>query len=118
MTGTVGAYPPTATAGLTFPFAIDSDVVGDDGIAVDVASNGAARGRSFYSGRKHVFVLRHTKMTAAQKTDILDTYDVNRGRTFTLTFDGVGYTCIWTAAPKWTPVPGGYYDFELYCRQV
>jgi hypothetical protein len=91
-----------------------------DGLVVDRATNGKARGRNFWSGKKAEFELRYSMLTSTQKQTLLDFYDANRGTTFDLTFDSVLYPTL-IFAPNGAPrvvKRGTWYDVTLRVVEV
>ena len=90
-----------------------------DDLAVDRASNGAARVRAFYTGRKRRFTLVHELLSSTDRDTLTNYYDANRLLSFSMTWaDGATYTCIFAAAPKLVPLPGGYWTVTMSLEQV
>lgn len=90
------------------------------GLVMRRASNGAARGRSMYSGKKRSFVIKHI-LTAAEKSTLETFYDTNIALTFTFvwTGDSVSRTCLFTQdAPKFIPLSGYLWRAEVPMEEV
>ena len=99
----MAAYP-------SLPVCDGSKIERKSGVEIDRATNGAARGRNLYSADKSEFKLKHNLITAAQRTTLDAFYAANKNITFTFTFDGTTYTCLFSSAPQYEPLPGAYYD--------
>lgn len=85
------------------------------------ASNGAPRGRSFFTGRKKVFQIAHRGLTNDEKNALGAFYDTNAGLSFFFPFegDGVTYTVIFGAADiEWLPMEGGRWNCAVEMLQT
>lgn len=85
------------------------------GLIMERASNGAARGRSMYSGKKRGFVIKHI-LTAAEKATLETFYDTNIALTFDFVWagDSVSRTCLFTPdSPKFIPLAGYLWRAEV-----
>lgn len=85
---------------LGLPICVGSRVNIKDGIEIDRASNGAARGRSIYTSDKREFTLKHGGIDAEDRAALDAFYSANKTAEFDLTFDGVTYSCQFASAPK------------------
>jgi hypothetical protein len=96
----MAAYP-------TFPQGIETRAYPKDDITVLRATNGAARGRAWYTNKKYDFpAVVHRALTKAETATVEAFYDANRNVPFTFTWqqDGVVRTCIFTGPPRIEPL--------------
>lgn len=78
------------------------------GRQVDRATNGAPRGRVFFTSQKKTFQVVHTGMTDADKATIEAFYAANSLLSFSFVwrYDAATYTCIFGAdEPTYTRIP-------------
>ena len=91
-----------------------------DDVQVDRASNGAAKGRAFYTTPKLKFTVVHEALTSAEKATLMTFYNDNRllEVDFTWAADSVTYTVIFSAAPKPMIAPGLRWTVTTELEQV
>ena len=91
-----------------------------DDVQIDRASNGAAKGRAFYTAPKMKFNVVHEALTAAEKATLMAFYFANRllEVDFLWVADGVTYTVIFTAPPKPAIAPGLRWTVTTQMEQV
>ena len=82
---------------------VGSTEEGVDGIQMDRAVNGTVKVRSFFSGRKRKWKLKHL-LTGTELNALLSFYDTNRvaENTFTWTRDATAYTVFFDGPPQYT----------------
>lgn len=91
----------------------------DTDLQIDRATNGAARGRMFYTSPKRTFDFEHMLTTAERATlDAFYSSNMTASFTFTWPLDGVSYTCIFGAAPVASPVTPGMVRMTVKLVQV
>lgn len=98
----------------------DSEEIVLDGLIMKRASNGAARGRLMYTGKKRGFNIKHI-LTAAEKATLETFYDTNRALTFDFVWkgDSMSRTCLFTPdAPRFIPVAGYLWRAEVPMEEV
>jgi hypothetical protein len=73
---------------------------------IERASNGAARGRVFYSAAKRLFRVEHVALDAAALASLLDFHVANMASEFDFLWplDGVVYRVIFAADPDIKPI--------------
>lgn len=107
---------------MTYPaidLAYGSDVQVLDDLQMQRATNGALRGRSYYAGGKVAVKAVHSRITTAEKNELLAFYQANKNQPFVFVWvDGTPYTVVFTAAPKTTLVPVMRWDVEMKMEQV
>ncbi len=96
----MAAYPST------LPVSIGSTVRLEADRQTDRASNGAARGRVFYTAAKRKFKVEHQALKPDEQTTLLDFYAANTALSFTFDWplDGVTYTVIFSGEPDFKPL--------------
>lgn len=95
----MAAYP-------TLPTEYDASIALDAGRENDRATNGAARGRTFFTSAKSNFRLKHKALNSTDLAAFKAHYAANTALSFAYTspVDGVTYTCIYgTPDPIYTP---------------
>ncbi len=104
-----------------FPFTahgVDSTEAVFDGIELDRASNGAARGRVFYTAKKRRFRIVRRALSTTDKATLETFYDNNRALAVDLIWkDGVVYSCLMTEI-EFAPVGVNRWDAEVRMEQV
>lgn len=73
------------------------------------ATNGAVRGRIFYTTPKSIFKFTHDSLSAAELVTFKAFYAANTTSSFTFLWpgDATNYTCMFGEDPKYTPTPYG-----------
>ena len=93
---------------MAFPalsFSLGSEEAVKDGVIVDRAMNGTAKGRNLFTTKKRSFSLRFTATTAANKATLEAYYDANRATVVAIPWtDAVTRNCIMTGI-KFAPGP-------------
>jgi len=91
-----------------------------DDVQIDRASNGAAKGRAFYTAPKQKFTVVHDFLTADEKVVLMSFYTTNRllEIDFLWVADGTNYTCIFTAPPNITIGPSSRWTVTTQMEQV
>lgn len=104
------AYNPTQSS---------AEAVLDD-VQIDRASNGNAKGRSYYSVPKKSFSVVHQGLSSVEKQTLLDFYAANRALEidFLWVADGVTYTCLFAGPPKLAIEPGIRWGITVALEQV
>ena len=90
----------------SIPVAVGSGLQFDTDRQIERASNGAARGRVFYTAPKRRFRLEHTALGVAEQDVVMDFYDDNLASSFDFVWPlgGNTYTCIFAAEPVYKPL--------------
>lgn len=101
------------------PVQSSEEIIKDD-LQIDRASNGAAKGRAFYTAPKLAFSVVHQGLTAEEKETLKTFYTDNRALpiTFVWAGNGVTYTCIFAGPPKLTIESGVRWSATVMLEQV
>lgn len=91
-----------------------------DDVQIDRASNGAAKGRAFYTTPKMKFTVVHEGLSAAEKATLMAFYAANRALEvdFLWVADSVTYTVIFSAPPKPAITSGLHWSVTTFMEQV
>lgn len=105
------AYP-------TYDIMIGASVAVDTGVQIERATNGSARGRSFFAAPKKRFRVAHV-LNASQLTSFRAYIAAMTSDSFTWPGDGLSYTVVLSGDPKEKPLGGGVYtEVELELSEV
>jgi hypothetical protein len=104
----------------SLPITTDSRVAHITDRMVDRASNGAARGRVFFTAAKRRFSLAHTALNSAQREVFEDFHAANLAGEFDLIWplDGITYTCIFAGEPDYQPLGSGLANVRIEVAEV
>lgn len=104
----------------TLPTRSGGDPQPINGIEIDRAEDGTARGRSFYGSDKVRFALEHPWLTAAQKATLAAFYTANRLIPFNYASGSSGAThnCLFAKPPAYIYHAGGYWTAKVAMEEV
>ena len=88
-----------------------------DGRELVRATNGTLKTRVLYAGDKKDFTLQH-RLKSTDATTLTNFYGTNRTASWTLVFDGGTSTCVFSAPPKFEPLPGSIYNVTVTASEV
>ncbi len=104
----------------TLPTRAGGDPQPINGIEIDRAEDGTARGRSFHSSDKVRFSLDHPWLTSTQKAELAAFYTTNR----LIEFDyesissGATHSCLFSKPPAYIYQPGGYWSAKVEMEEA
>ena len=89
-------------------------VLADSGKQMYRSASGKPRVRTYHTAIREDVVIKHY-VDQTDKDTLEAFYNTNANISFTFTYaaDGDTYTCYFTAAPKFLPRQGGYYDVTM-----
>jgi hypothetical protein len=102
------------------PISISSSASLDTDRQIDRASNGAARGRVFYTSAKRSFRLDHPALDATARAAFDVFYAANLATAFDFVWpvDSVTYTCIFSREPSYKPHGAGLTTITVELAEV
>lgn len=104
------------------PVAADSVIGALDNIQALRSENGALKTRTWFDVPKKTFQIHHYMIPTAQKELVDDFYGANRAIDFNFSMAVGGgsltATCRFTAAPRFQPVLGDYWDVMTVFEEV
>lgn len=89
----------------------DSARIPDSGVQLDVADDGAVRGRDTYTATLYTINAVHRYVTQAERDSIMSHYASHKTVTFNFLYpvDGATYTVNYVNEPVVTEMPGGLF---------
>ena len=104
----------------TLPTRAGGDPQPINGIEIDRAEDGTARGRSFHSTDKVRFSLEHPYLTATQKATLAAFYTTNRLLAFDYvsTSSGATHSCLFSRPPAYAYQAGDYWTAKVEMETV
>lgn len=92
----------------------------DSGRQINRASNGAARGRVFFTAAKSTFKIKHKALTTAQLASFTGHYAAHLDDSFSYTnpHDSASYTVIYASEPTYTPEKGTRTTVDVELTEV